>query len=61
MNLPPGNNLPQMNADDRTYKHVEITEKVIGIFYEVYNEGAIEPAEVNSETTAAVVKSLINK
>jgi GxxExxY protein len=30
--------LPQMNADKRRYKYSELTEQVIGIFYEVYNE-----------------------
>ena len=29
---------PQINADERRYKHSELTEQVIGIFYEVYNE-----------------------
>jgi GxxExxY protein len=29
---------PQMGADERRYKHAELTEKVIGIFYDVYNE-----------------------
>lgn len=29
---------PQMSADERRYKHSELTEKIIGIFYDVYNE-----------------------
>jgi GxxExxY protein len=29
---------PQINADDRRYKYSELTEQIIGIFYEVYNE-----------------------
>jgi GxxExxY protein len=29
---------PQMNADERRYKHSELTEQIIGIFYDVYNE-----------------------
>jgi GxxExxY protein len=29
---------PQMNADERRYKHSELTEKISGIFYDVYNE-----------------------
>jgi GxxExxY protein len=29
---------PQMNADGRRYKYSELTEQIIGIFYEVYNE-----------------------
>jgi len=28
----------QINADDRGYKHSELTEKIIGVFYEIYNE-----------------------
>jgi len=30
--------LPQMNADERRYLHAELTERVIGVFYEVYKE-----------------------
>jgi len=29
---------PQINADERRYKYSELTEQIIGIFYEVYNE-----------------------
>lgn len=29
---------PQMNADERRYKYSELTEQIIGVFYEVYNE-----------------------
>ena len=29
---------PQMNADERRYKYSQLTEQIIGIFYEVYNE-----------------------
>jgi GxxExxY protein len=29
---------PQINADGRRYKYSELTEQIIGIFYEVYNE-----------------------
>jgi GxxExxY protein len=29
---------PQMNADERRYLHSELTEQIIGAFYEVYNE-----------------------
>jgi GxxExxY protein len=32
------NHLPQMNADERGFRHSELTELVIGVFYEVYNE-----------------------
>ena len=31
-------NSPQINADERRYKHSELTEKIIGVFYDVYNE-----------------------
>jgi GxxExxY protein len=27
-----------MNADERGFKHRELTEKIIGVFYDVYNE-----------------------
>src|SRR5690348_15535834 len=29
---------PQINADQRGFKHRELTEKILGVFYEVYNE-----------------------
>lgn len=29
---------PRMNAEERRYKHDELTEQIIGAFYEVYNE-----------------------
>ena len=29
---------PQMDADERRYKHSALTEQVIAVFYEVYNE-----------------------
>ncbi len=29
---------PQISADERRYKHTELTERIIGIFYDVYNE-----------------------
>jgi GxxExxY protein len=31
-------NKPQMNADERRYKHDETTQKIIGVFFDVYNE-----------------------
>ena len=31
-------NWPQMDTDKNRFKHKEITEKIIGVFYEVYNE-----------------------
>ena len=27
-----------MNADKHGFKHAELTEKIIGVFYDVYNE-----------------------
>ena len=33
---------PQINADARRYKHSELTEPIIGVFYEVYNELGFE-------------------
>ncbi len=29
---------PQMNAEEHRYKHAELIEQIIGVFYEVYNE-----------------------
>jgi GxxExxY protein len=29
---------PQMNADSRGFKHRELTERIIGVFFDVYNE-----------------------
>ncbi|HEU4680455.1 MAG TPA: GxxExxY protein, partial [Gemmatimonadales bacterium] len=31
-------NGPQMNADERRFKHQTLTRQVIGVFFEVYNE-----------------------
>lgn len=31
-------NQPQITADERRYKHSELTDTIIGVFYEVYNE-----------------------
>jgi GxxExxY protein len=33
-----GTRLPLINADRRRYDHSKLTEKIIGAFYEVYNE-----------------------
>ena len=32
------NPTPLINADERRFTHTEITEKLIGVFYDVYNE-----------------------
>lgn len=50
--------LPQINADERRYKHSELTEKIIGVFYEVYKElgfGFLE--SVYEEAMTVVLKS----
>ncbi|HEY1937927.1 MAG TPA: GxxExxY protein [Candidatus Angelobacter sp.] len=50
-------NSPQINADERRYKHSELTEQIIGIFYEVYNElgsGFLE--KVYEEAMAVIFK-----
>jgi PD-(D/E)XK nuclease superfamily protein len=31
-------NKPQMNADARRYNHQETTQKIVGVFFDVYNE-----------------------
>jgi GxxExxY protein len=49
---------PQMNAEERRYKHSELTEQIIGVFYEVYNElgfGFLEA--VYEEAMVLVLKS----
>lgn len=49
--------LPQMNADERRYKYSELTEQIIGIFYEVYNElGAGFLEKVYEEAMAVMLK-----
>lgn len=51
-------NQPQINADERRYKHQELTEQIIGVFYEVYNElghGFIE--KIYEEAMARVLKA----
>ena len=51
-------NQPQINADERRYKHQDLTEVIIGVFYEVYNElgfGFLE--KVYEEAMARALKS----
>lgn len=51
-------NLPQTNAEERRYKHAELTEQIIGVFYEVYRElgtGFLE--KVYQEAMAMVRRS----
>ena len=51
-------NQPQITADERRYKHQELTEVIIGVFYEVYNElgfGFLE--KIYEEAMARVLKS----
>jgi len=48
---------PQINADARRYKYSELTEQIIGIFYEVYNElGAGFLEKIYEEALALVFK-----
>jgi len=50
--------LPQMNAEERRFKHEELTESIIGAFYEVYNElgqGFLE--KVYQEAMAMVLRA----
>jgi GxxExxY protein len=50
--------LPQMNAEERRYKHEDLTEQIIGAFYEVYKELGIGFLEkVYLEAMALVLKS----
>jgi GxxExxY protein len=49
---------PQMNAEERRYKHAELTEQIIGVFYEVYNELGIGFLEkVYQEAMALVLRN----
>jgi len=51
-------NQPQINADERRYKHQELTQTIIGIFYDVYNElgfGFLE--KIYEEAMARVLKA----
>lgn len=51
-------NQPQINADERRCKHQELTEIIIGVFYEVYNElghGFLE--KVYEEAMARVLRA----
>jgi GxxExxY protein len=51
-------NQPQMNADERRYKHQELTQTIIGVFYEVYNElgfGFLE--KIYEEAMARVLRA----
>ena len=44
-----------MNAEQRQFKHRELTQKIIGVFYEVYNElghGFLESVYENAMTLA---------
>lgn len=45
---------PQMSADERRYKHSELTEKIIGVFYDVYNELGFGFLESVYESTMAL-------
>jgi len=44
-----------MNADHKDFKHRELTQKIIGVFYNVYNEvghGFLESVYENAMTLA---------
>jgi GxxExxY protein len=50
-----------MNADRHGLRHRELTEKLIGVFYEVYNElghGFLESVYENALTIALRTKGL---
>lgn len=52
---------PRMNADRHGLRHRELTEKLIGVFYEVYNElghGFLESVYENALTIALRTKGL---
>ena len=50
--------LPQMDAEERRYKHAELTEQIIGVFYDVCNELGIGFLEkVYQEAMALVLSS----
>lgn len=50
--------LSQMNADERRYKHAELTEQIIGVFYEVYKDLGIGFLErVYQEAMALVLRN----
>jgi GxxExxY protein len=56
--------LPQMNADERRYKHLELTEKIIGIFYDVYNElgfGFLESVYESAMAVAFTERGLLSE
>src|SRR5260370_23412017 len=44
-----------MNAEELIYKHAELTEEIIGVFYEVYNELGIGFLEKVYEEAMALV------
>ncbi|MGB9104780.1 MAG: GxxExxY protein [Terriglobales bacterium] len=52
-------NSPLINADERRYAHSELTEKIIGVFYEVYNE--LGYGFIESVYEAAMYKALREK
>ena len=38
MNFMIGKGEPQMNADERRFKHKDVTRRIIGVFFDVYND-----------------------
>ena len=50
--------LPQMDAEERRYRHAELTAQIIGVFYDVCNELGIGFLEkVYQEAMALVLRS----
>jgi hypothetical protein len=52
-------NKPQMNADERRYKHEQTTREIIGVFFDVYNElgyGFLESVYREAMTIALQIK-----
>ena len=52
---------PQMNTDHHGFKHGEITQKIIGVFFEVYNElghGFLESVYEKSLEVAFISKGM---
>ncbi len=47
---------PQMTADQRRYAHTELTQQIIGVFYDVYNE--LGPGFLESVYEAAMAIAL---
>jgi GxxExxY protein len=52
---------PQINADERRYLHADLTDKIIAVFYDVYNElghGFLESVYCEAMTRALKAEGL---